>query len=217
MNTVLNSKTVALVVALLIVLAADQTATAGPIFTFGFTDITGVYDGATTWSMTPDSNTTGDVTRDIPATGTASYLPDFTGGTADFALTMQVAMIDATHYSGDGSFIVTDADGDTITGDISGVWTKFATTGIFGGDLTNVWMNELGDGIFEGPSGGSFDMDFSPAPEPYIGGLTVIEIAGWFGSAFTDPDALTTATMIPEPVTLTLVAFSGMMLLRRRR
>ncbi len=216
MNTVLNKK-VALAMALLLILAADQTAVGGAIFTFGFTDVTGAFDGATTWNMTPDSNTTGDVTRDMAAAGTANYVPDFTDGPANFGLTMEVAMIDATHYTGDGSFIVTDADGDTITGDISGVWAKFATTGIFGGDLTNVYLNEVGDGIFEGPSGGSFDMDFSPFLEPYVGGMTVIEISGWFDSAFADPDALVNAAVIPEPMTLSLLAFGGLVLLRRRR
>jgi hypothetical protein len=78
-------------------------------------------------------------------------------------------------------------------------------------------MNETGDGVFEGPDGGSFDMDFSPVPEPYIGGLTMIEIAGWFDSAFTDPDALTTATVIPEPATLTLLVISGLALIKRKR
>ncbi len=74
-----------------------------------------------------------------------------------------------------------------------------------------------GDGIFEGPSGGSFDMDFSSVPEPYVGGLTIIEIADWFDTAFTDPDALAVATVIPEPITLSLLAFGGLALLRRRR
>jgi hypothetical protein len=202
---------------ILSVLACPVVANAFAIFTYGFTDVSSSFDGATTWTMTADANTGGDVTRTVSPVGTAQFSPDFTGGFASFDLSMEVAPLDATHYDGLGEFTITDVNGDTITGELDGFWTKLSAGSYFSGDLFNVTLNELGDGVFSGPSGGSFGMDFSPDLEPYPGGAAILT-TGWFDTSFVDANAVTQGSVSnPEPASLLLLGLGSGLFFRYRR
>ena len=144
---------------------------AGPILTFGFTDLDTDYDLATgAFTAVSDSATNGEVSRTVAPVGTAAYDADFTGGIAavDFALT--ISNVTPNSADGIGSVSIAGLDGDTITADLEGTWTRLAGFGFFTGTVSNLCLNELGDGIFEGPTGGGFSMDFdSYVREPYAG------------------------------------------------
>lgn len=83
---------------------------------------------------------------------TVGLQPYYTSG--DFSLSMTVDNIDNIAHSatGTGEFTLTDIDGDTITGEISGNWALIGGYTTFSGDLTNVqWSTD--DGFFNGDSG----------------------------------------------------------------
>jgi hypothetical protein len=70
-----------------------------------------------------------EASRLVPAQGSASFEAGFVSNPfnpADFTLSISVTNINATTASGGGSFTATDADGDTLVGNINGIW-------IFGG------------------------------------------------------------------------------------
>ena len=98
----------------------------------------------------------------------------------DFTLTMAIDNISNSTETatGDGSFILTDIDGDTITGNMSGNWAKIAGYTTFTGDLTNVqWTTD--DNLFNGDSGAAaLDLFTSP---PWAGQVVELTIdkEGW--------------------------------------
>jgi hypothetical protein len=173
----------------------------GPILTFGFTDLAASFDGTSAYTLDPTALTDGDVTRTVPATGTAEYRADWTGGTADFDLSMTISNITATTADGAGSFTVTDADGDTITGDFTGVWMRGA---FFNGHVNNVYLTS-DDGTFDGPSGGSFSTAFS-SPQPFSGLIIELAIGTWFDMAFSDANTKVDVQLIPVPAAVLLGA-----------
>lgn len=176
------------------------------LMSFGFTDLNGTFDAGTSiFTAVADGDTGGDVTREAVPAGTATYDTGFLGtGVANFSLSMNLSNILPGSADAAGSFVITDVDGDTITGDLNGVWVPLGPFASFDGLMSNVNLNELGDGLFEGPTSGSFLMDFDAyAAEPYKGAL--IELAlpnGWFTEgSFRLADTLVSAqvTAIPAP------------------
>ena len=153
-------------------------AAPAPIATFSFDHMDADYDGAGNFTLNTALDTIGDATRAVPVVGTAIYDNDATNGfanswytlgtMADVTMSMTVSNITATSADAIGSFVVTDADGDTITGDFTGVWSNVAGFAFFGGPATNVFYNDnfALDGKFNGPSGGMFDLAF-PSPQPF--------------------------------------------------
>ena len=103
------------------------------------------------------------------------------------------------------SLTITDADGDTITADIHGSWSNFSGFAGFQGLLSNVTLTDNGtqDGTFNGPSGGSFLLDFTGyGVSPYEGAIVTLETGEWFhvGTQWNDPQStLVTASIIPAP------------------
>jgi hypothetical protein len=103
-----------------------------------------------------------------------------------FSLTMAIDNIDNTAETatGTGSFTLTDIDGDTITGDMSGNWAVIGGYTTFTGDLTNVQWN-TDDGTFNGDTGLGSDDDFveldaiTLPPWDYESVELRIDHAGW--------------------------------------
>ena len=200
---------------------APTLATAAPIFTFGFTELDGNYDGGSIFTTSTQEATSGDVSRIVPAAGTAVFdngdavgsPPTYPnswfhlGTMADYSMTMTLSNITANSadVAAGSGFTITDADGDTITGDINGTWTNFSGFAGFQGMLSNVQLHDNGvqDGTFDGPSGGSFLLDFSGyGIPPYQGAIVTLETGEWFnvGNAWADPQStLVTASIIPAP------------------
>lgn len=200
---------------------APTLATAAPIFTFGFTELDGNYDGGSIFTTSTQEATSGDVSRIVPSAGTALF--DNGGGigvpptypnswfhlgtSADYSMTMTLSNITANSATvGAGSSLtITDADGDTITADIQGSWTNFSGFAGFQGLLSNVVLTDNGaqDGTFDGPSGGSFLLDFTGySVPPYEGAIMTLETGEWFnvGTQWEDPQStLVHASIIPAP------------------
>lgn len=195
------------------------TADARSLFTFGYTDTVGNYDGGSSYTIHSTSDSAGDVTRRMPTAITADFDAGYTNLGADFTLTMTVAEINSTTYSGTGSFIITDANGDTIVGDISGRWHRLtANESAFTGTIRHAFLN--GE-TFDGTHGGSFSMDTDGyGEEPLNGAITVLKAGGWFGSGvFSDSVALVQGTIIPAPgaAVLGLLGITLMQAVRRRK
>ena len=151
-------------------------------------------------------------TRAVAPISTIVFGP---GTSGDFDISMAITVINSSPGSesatGVGDFILTDVDGDTITGDVSGEW---GMTGVptFAGELTNVNWTQVGsdsDDLFHGDSA-SVSMVFT-APQPWYG--TLIELtatgAAWFGFGdWTNPATVTggsvDAAVIPVPAAVIL-------------
>ena len=200
---------------------APSLATAAPIFTFGFTELDGMYDGNNLFTTSSQEATSGDVSRIVPSAGTSLF--DNGGGigvpptypnswyhmgtSADYSMTMVLNNITAgsAQVVAGSNLTITDADGDTITADIHGSWTNFSGFGAFQGILSNVVLTDNGvqDGTFDGPSGGSFLLDFTGySVPPYEGAIVTLETGEWFhvGTQWEDPQStLVTASIIPAP------------------
>lgn len=210
------------IAALVIPLALLGTgpAAAGPILTFGFTELDGSFNGTNLFTAGVGSDTDGDVTRVLPVEQTALFNADFSGLTADYFMTMTLTNITAATADGTGSLIITDVDGDTITADAAGAWIRNGVFGFFNGLLENVRFNPTGDGVFEGPSGGSFSLDFSAfGPAPYEGAIMVLETGKWFtvGTPWTAQNTLIQGSVLPEPSTALLGALGLAALIAQRR
>jgi len=173
------------------------------LFTFGYTDLDGQFDGASTWTMRTTEETAGDVTRGVPPLETADFDAGFAGDIADFSLDMSVKQVGGNQWRGTGSFTITDADGDTIVGDFAGNWVRITGDhAAFNGVIREATFHETGDGgTFDGTNGGSVSMDFTGfGVEPFTGAVVVLEAGGWFGNgAFADLNSLIQGTVIPAP------------------
>ena len=70
----------------------------------------------------------------------------------DFSLWMDLYNITAATATASGEFTLTEIDGDTITGDITGNWELIGYYGHFSGDIMDIqWTSD--DGYFNGDSG----------------------------------------------------------------
>lgn len=206
-----------------LLVAATQASAQMPILTYGFTDTSASFTlnpdmVSGTYSAVADSDTDGDVTRPLPISDTAYFEQDFTGGMADFVLSMAITGIGPGTANATGSFTITDVDGDTITGNISGTWNQLA--GIFAsfeGSLSNVTVTS-NDGMINGTTG-SFAADLTNVggPGPYPGAIVLLMLPGnWFTGNFSNANTLVQGAVVPEPATLALVILGGLAAIRRR-
>jgi len=193
-------------------------AGAEAILTFGFTELNGDWDGVSSFFADDDGSTAGDVTLLLPVAQTASYSPGYAPGTAGYEMTMTLSNITPVSAEASGSLTVTDADGDTITADLTGFWIRNGIFGFFNGLLSDV-MLKTGDGIFEGPSGGAFSMDFSGyGNEPFDGAVMTLTTGQWFslGQGYQNQSTLVQASVVPEPASVAL-AVAGLLIRRTYR
>lgn len=176
----------------------------------------------------------GRVSRTVATEGTASFEPGFVSGnpTAGFSITLSVNKTAPGAGTGGGTFIITDADGDTMTGTVSdGLW-NLNNTGFpyiaFQGTLSNVFFNDNGaaDGIFNGTDIPLFSDNFAmggfPAAAPYDGALVVLsfDINTFFSSDFSYADnvaAQVSGDIVPAPGAMALLGLGGLVATRRRR
>lgn len=215
---------------LLLGAALPAVADTDPLFTFGFTDLDGDYSDngdrtgtftavATSEAMGGPYNSAGDVTRVLDPGDTANYDAGFVnlGTMADFTMSMDISDVTGSFANATGEFRVTDADGDYITGNISGTWERLSGNfGSFDGTAGNVMLHTAGNGQFDGPSGGSWDMNLPFGPI-YNGAIIVLETGSWFSDSFNDTNTQVEASIVPVPgaVVLGLIGFGA--LSRRRR
>lgn len=165
-----------------------------------------------------------EASRLTPAAGSASFEAGFVtnpANPADFQLTISVIKVSGTLATGTGSFTATDADGDTITGAISGVWT-FGGPGFifFNGNLSGVTFNDnnAADGTFDGSESGDFATSFT-APAPYIGSVVQLVFGqnSFFLQSFADRATGGSFQIVPSPGSLALLGLGGLAVAGRRR
>lgn len=160
--------------------------------------------------------TSGATSRIIPTQGNADFAPGFVSAAnpADAVINIGTLFTGPGTASGNGNFVATDIDGDTVTGDLSGEWTT-PGAGIlfFNGALTNVRMNGQ---TFNGNTG-SWDMNLPGGPifEGAIVQLT-FSGSGFFDQNFTNRATGTTLQIVPAPGALALLGLGGLVAARRR-
>ncbi len=196
-----------------------------PILSFQFTDMDGDFvaglPGAGTFTSNDQPATAGDVTRLTPIVTTADYNQGFPNLIADVNITMALTLIDNDSAIGNGAFFIIDADGDSLTGSITGEWTALDGAAAFLGNLFNVFVNDNSavDATFDGPSGGSFSTAFDD-PQPFPGALVQLTLPDhWFGNgSFDDANTSANAQIVPDPAGLVLcLAGAASLVIRRGR
>jgi len=205
------------------------TAANADIASFGFTDLSGSFDTGSMIFAAVSANggqgsTGGDVTRFAEGGGnTANFDSGFAGGGSSAAVDIQITVsnVNAGMADGAGTFAITDADGDMITGDVTGQWFS----GAFGFTFMNAAAENIlftrgntGNGTFDGPSGGSFDSD--SLADTYFGAVSILLRTpgnGFFNADFDEVSTEADGLIVPTPATIALaglgLGFAG----RRRR
>ncbi len=232
----MNRKNITLIALAAPMALAAQAMAVDTILSFGYTDLSGrfVSSGPGAGSFTADAVATtalasgGDVTRLSAPTGTSTFNPGFSAGAdpANFSLTLSVFNNNGELAFGQGSFTITDVDGDTITGNIDGFWVRGADTGqgsfntFFNGDLSNVVLTDNGaqDGLFNGNSG-SFNLNLG-LPGIFEGALVQLFLqpgSTFFNSNFDGISTQVSGEIVPGPSAAALLGLAGLAGLRRRR
>jgi uncharacterized protein (TIGR03382 family) len=168
---------------------------------------------------------TGDVARVDGNPGTAGFETGFVSGLnpADFSISLSVSvLIPGQIATGSGTFTITDADGDTLTGNVDGAWIYDTVEGFiyFNGALSNVFANDNGqqDGLFNGTELGSWSLA-GLGTQPFDGAISqiVLPAGGFFTGSFSNAATGLTAQIIPAPGALALLGLGGLVGGRRRR
>jgi len=190
----------------LVVLFLVAAPAMADLFNFSLSNTHTTWDG-TTLTTTPSTYMTiGTVTRISTPSGWA--LLNWPADPGGFKLTMGV---NTSTMVGTGSFTLTDVDGDTITGDITGKWLRDGPANSFSGVLSDVRFHDNGplDGTFNG-STGSVAMSFPGAPQPWTGTITDLTgAAPWFPTPFSVDNGTVGGNVqaVPVPAALLLGLF----------
>ncbi|MFZ4572968.1 MAG: PEP-CTERM sorting domain-containing protein [Phycisphaerales bacterium] len=210
---------------------AASLANADVVATFTYDDLAGNFAGSggngVFTAVAVDTialQSSGDASRLVPTEGDAVFEPGFVSGAnpADFQISVTVAADSATHAFGAGTFIATDADGDTITGNIVGDWNLVGNFLAFSGNISNVLLNDNGasDNAFNGTDASSTDWSMALPGGPVFEGAIVNLVFGandFFATAFESRATGVTAQIVPAPGVLALVGLGGLAAGRRRR
>lgn len=215
---------------LLVVALAGSVASATELVDFSFANAAGVFvadtSGGGTFSIDAVSaspfETLMSVSAVIPPLGDADFDAGFVAGgsSADLSISLNVAPsgTDAT-----GTITITDADGDTLTADITGTF-DFGTPGavFFNAALADGNLNDVsaGNSDFNGSSSGSFPLS-ALSDNDVDGAFSMLfprsGTADIFGSSFSDTPVLGNGFLVPAPGSAALLALGGLAAVRRRR
>jgi hypothetical protein len=209
-------------------MTAAQAAT---LVTFGYNNLEGKYTAVNgnlgTYSAKAVDQgvgglqTDGSVARLVPGAGVSKFaagfksLPTF----ADFTISISFIRSSATAGNGAGSFTATDALGNTVSGNIAGIWSLQPTIGIaFNGVLSNV--NITSNATFTGTDGSSTNWNTNlPAAAPYTGAVTqlVFNSTNMFNSSFDNIATQVSGQIVPSAGSMALFGLGGLVAARRRR
>lgn len=213
--------------------AAFTAGASAQIATFTFSDLNGSFDaGTSVFNAAADANTSGDATRLLNAAsgtpGSAQFDTGFMAGltSADFDISLSLSAPSGGTIAANGTFTVTDHNGDEIIGDIAGLFSTLGPAISYDGALSNVFFNDnSGDGTFDGPSGGSFSSDFAPFIAPFEG--TIVQLffspGSFFTQSFSNASVLASALVVPDPIlppapgSVVALLGAGALASRRRR
>ena len=209
-------------------MTAAQAAT---LVTFGYNNLEGKYTAVNgnlgTYSAKAVDQgvgglqTDGSVARLVPGAGVSKFaagfksLPTF----ANFTISISFIRSSATAGNGAGSFTATDALGNTVSGNIAGIWSLQPTIGIaFNGVLSNV--NVTSNATFTGTDASSTNWNTNlPAAAPYTGAVTqlVFNSTNMFNSSFDNIATQVSGQIVPSAGSLALFGLGGLVAARRRR
>ncbi|GJQ29840.1 MAG: hypothetical protein HBSAPP03_17240 [Phycisphaerae bacterium] len=211
------------------IVAAGLFMTAGavaqPIASATYFDLSGNWDGAMFHAYAasaPGLMSSGSVARLVAPIGTADFEPGFVAAAnpADFHLMLNYIPSGPGFGLGFGTFMITDADGDSISGNVNGLWIDDSanTPGqvFFNGALSNVVFT---GGTFNGTLAGAFSTLFGGTP-PYDGAITQLYLSppgNFFTSVFSDVNTGVTMQILPAPGAAALMGLGGLLVARRRR
>jgi hypothetical protein len=204
------------------ILGVSAAAQAVTVATLTYGDLSGNYTGNAMGGTfnahavnLPNLRSTGDVARLVNPIGTADFQAGFIGlGTsADFVLNMTLGAISGGMRSGVGSFTSTDADGDTVTGNLNGMWQVAGAFLSFSGTLDNVIFTDVGvqDGMYNGTTAGTNFILAGLIGQVFNGAivqLTTNPSGGFFLSDFSDSATGLNAQVLTVP--LPPAAWAGM-------
>lgn len=208
---------------------AAGSAVAGPLVTFTYTNLNGVYadNGNGTGNFGAFAvnggglSTDGSVSRVVgPGAGTAVFNPGFFGGSAaDFVLNLSVFnknnMLGTAQ--GAGSFTITDTVGNKLTGNLVGDWINFGGATFFNGAISNSVFVPVVNGLFIGNSG--FFATNVPG-QPLDGSLVQLFLdapGNFFDSSFSQVSTGVAGQLVPTPASMALLGLGGLIATRRRR
>lgn len=211
-------------------LVAGAASAQNNILSFTYSDLSGSFTrtGTNDGLMTANASATGalqsagDVTRLVGNTGSALFEAGFKGSTsADVQMNIVVSAIDdiAKTAMGNGTFTLTDTDGDTITGQIDGMFLAQGSSFIFfNGVLNAVAFNDASNGQFDGSLSGAADLDFA-FEGPYSGALVQLTFGqgNFFASDFSQRATLASGLIVPATAPTALLGLAGLAATRRRR
>ncbi|HEX8878230.1 MAG TPA: hypothetical protein VF777_15900 [Phycisphaerales bacterium] len=208
-----------------------SAANAATLVTFGYNNLEGTYTAlnanlGTYTAKAVDQGvgglqTDGSVARVIPGAGVAKFAAGFKSlpSLANFTISISFLRTSATAGNGAGSFTATDALGNTVSGNIAGVWNLQPTIGIsFNGVLSGV--NITPAAIFTGTDGSSTNWSTNlPAAAPYTGALTqlVFNSTNMFNSSFDNIATQVSGQIVPSAGSMALFGLGGLVAARRRR
>ena len=199
------------------------------ITTFAYSDLDTSYftqDGDTgLFTARAGSDSSGDVTSLVNGAQTAEYDNAFANddsSLADVVFEMNISNITSNSADAAGSFVITDMDGDTISGTLAGAWARAsagATVLFFNGTLTDVVYTASGNGTFEGVGGSGFGLTPYLLNNSFSGGLVQVSfgVESFFDESFELSGSQFSGTIVPTPGAAALLIGAGGLVSRRRR
>lgn len=197
-----------------------SAAFANPIVSATYNDLAGSWDGTSFSANAVDAgqlHSSGTVARLVAPIGTAEFGAGFVSGSnpADIVVSLSsTPTADPDTRDGVGSFTITDLNGTTITGDITGQWFNGFTAVFFNGALSNV---QFSGPTFTGTLTGAFSTLFGGGV--YDGAITQLELqnTNFFTSSFDAVPTQESLQITPTPGALGLLGLGGLAMARRRR
>jgi hypothetical protein len=226
-NRVLNLRAIGVAGAL----ALAGAAFAQPIVTFTFNDLNGGYapSSATAGVLSATGSVAGfgTVAAQQPSVQNANYNGASTT-IGRFNLNINVSVTSPGVAIGSGTLTIVDSNNDTITAAVSGNFQQLTLPGLptglfFNGLLANVLLNNIsGDGNFNGPSGGLFPLDQTPAGglPPYSGAVVRLQLndpSNFFQNGFSNIPTQVSGQIVPAPASIALMGLGALVAGRRRR
>lgn len=213
-----------------LLLVATAAAGAAPsIVTYRFGDLSGdftLFDGQNRASLgghlvisavASDTHTSsGDISRIDDKPGTGEFDPGFAQSPPfSVLLDIDVTNISAAGALGTGFLTITDADGDTLTADITGAF-GFNSGFLFYNAVSGDYTFNAPDGWFNGTSG-AIEID-DLVGTLFDGSLSLlIDAPGGLTQNFADSTASLDGNLVPTPAALAAIAGIGLLPRRRHR